>query len=372
MFRRRTTVTFTFVVTVPVVVNINIPGSGTVSPNLNGTSQAIGKALSMSAKAAKGYAFVSWDGATNTSSSKISFVMASNLVFNANFKDITRPVNVILTPTKGQVFSNSVATGRAMDNVGVASVWYQLNSGAWTQANSAMARIGRRRMCRAQLIAGANTISAYALDAAGNASLTNTIAFSYVVRPTADWAPDSLIGLLAAVAPDSGAQEAVGFDQTTFSQTSSSNDGNPDDYGAGTYTYSKTDTNLAQLSLAFSAPPGSSNNIGPITLVFTNHYAGYFTNDRRRHRRHKPARVSHNYSGVHRGQNNLGSERRQRQDDQDQTVHGHDLHEDAGEQLQQRLEFRHVHLHALQSAVWGISTPRLRARRMPGRRLTCN
>src|SRR5207342_1011907 len=75
------------------------------------------------------------------------------------------------------------------------------------------------------------------------------------------------------------AQEALGFDQTTFAQTSASIDENPEDYGGGTYTYLKTDTNMAQLSLAFSAPPGNSNDIGAINLVFTNHYSGYFTND---------------------------------------------------------------------------------------------
>ncbi len=274
-------VTFTFVVTVPLTVNINIPKSGTISPSLNGTSQAIGKVLSMSAKAAKGYAFVNWTGATNTTSAKISFVMASNLVFNANFKDITRPVNVILTPTKGQVLNSTppIATGRASDNVGVAAVWYKVNAGAWTQANLGDGTNWQTADLSTQLLAGPNTIAAYATDAAGNISLTNTIAFSYVVQATADWAPDSLNGLLALVAPDSGSQEAVGFDQTTFAQTSSSNDGNPDDYGAGAYTYVKTDTNMAQLSLAFNAPPGASNNIGPITLVFTNHYACYFTND---------------------------------------------------------------------------------------------
>src|SRR6185437_13880936 len=89
----------------------------------------------MSVKAAKGYAFVNWTGATNTSSTKISFVVASNLVFNANFKDVTRPVNVILTPTKNQVLGNPTATGRASDNVGVAAVWYRVNTGDWAQAN---------------------------------------------------------------------------------------------------------------------------------------------------------------------------------------------------------------------------------------------
>lgn len=273
-------VTFTYTVSVPVLVAINIPGAGSVSPNLNGQAFPIGgKALKLAAKATKGFAFVNWTGSTNTTSSKISFVVQSNLVFYANFKDITRPTDVILAPTKGQVFSNSVASGRAMDNVGVTAIYYQLNGGTWTLANSGDGTNWQTADLSGQFVAGANTISTYAVDAAGNASLTNTIAFSYQVSAVADWAPNSLNGLLAVVSPDSGAQLAVGFDQTTFSETSSSNDGNPDDYGGGTFTYSKTDTNMAQLSLAFNAPPGSSNSIGPINLIFTNHYAGYFTND---------------------------------------------------------------------------------------------
>ena len=274
------TVTFTFTVNVPVTVTINIPGSGSVSPNLNGGVFPIGgKALKLSAKAAKGFAFVNWTGATNTSSSKISFVVASNLTFTANFKDITRPVDVILIPTKGQVFSNGVASGRAMDNVGVTAIYYQLNSGGWMPANFADGTNWQTADLSAQLLAGPNTISTFALDAAGNTSLTNTIAFSYAVQAVADWAPDSLNGLLAIVSPNNGSQIGASFDVSTFAQTSTSNTQDTNDYGGGTYTYVKTATNTAQLSLAYTAPPGSSNNLGPIGLVFTNHYSGYFTND---------------------------------------------------------------------------------------------
>lgn len=272
-------VTFTFTVSVPVTVNINMPGFGTVSPNLNGHVFPIGgKALKLSAKATKGFAFVNWSGATNTSSSKISFVVASNLLFTANFKDITRPTDVILVPTKGQVLSNPVASGRAMDNVGVTAIYYQLNGGAWTPANSGDGTNWQTADLSSQLVAGPNAISSYAVDAAGNASLTNTIAFSYQVAAVADWAPNTLNGLLAVVSPENGAQLGVGFDQMTFGQASTANDGNADDYGGGNYTYVKTDTNMAQLSLAYNAQPGSSNTLGPINLVFTNHYAGYFTN----------------------------------------------------------------------------------------------
>jgi hypothetical protein len=224
---------------------------------------------------------LNWTGSTNTTSPKLTFVMASNLTFTANFRDITRPVNVILSPTKNQKVTNAapVATGRAMDNVGVAGVWFQVNGGTWTPADLTDGTNWHTANLASQLVSGANTISAYAQDAAGNASLTNTIAFTYTIPPSADWAPDSLKGLLASVTPAIGSPEAVGFDVSNFSQSSTAGSTDPQDYGGGTYSYLKVDTNLAQLSLAFTLPPGNSNNLGPIDLVFTNHYAGYFTNE---------------------------------------------------------------------------------------------
>lgn len=274
------TVSFGYNVSVPVGIDFNPPGAGTIKGAVNGQLLQIGKPFSLSVKAAKGYSFLNWTGGTNTTSAKITFIMVSNLTFTANFRDTTRPVNVILSPTKGQTVSNAapIATGRAMDNTGVTAVWCRVNTGAWFQANLTDGTNWQTASLATQLADGPNTVSAYALDAAGNASLTNTIAFTFMVPPIADWAPDSLNRLLALVSPSINSQEAVGFDQSTFAQTSTSHDGNADDYGGGTYTYLKTDTNLAQLSLAFTAPPGAANNQGPINLVFTNHYAGYFTN----------------------------------------------------------------------------------------------
>jgi uncharacterized repeat protein (TIGR03803 family) len=274
------TVSFTYIVSAPLSVTVNPPTGGTLKPVLNGQPLQIGKAYSMSVKAAKGYAFLNWTGGTNSTSSKLAFVMVSNLTFTANFKDTARPVNVVLSPTKGQVLSTAAptATGRAMDNTGVTAVWCRINGGTWFQVNLPDGTNWQTADLSTQLLAGPNSISTYALDAAGNASLTNTIAFTYVVQPTADWAPNSLNGLVALVSPATGSQETVGFDLTSFSQTSTSNDGNSDDYGAGAYTYLKADTNVAQLSLAFTMPPGNSNALSPISLIFTNHYAGYFTN----------------------------------------------------------------------------------------------
>jgi len=275
------TVSFTYVVSAPLVVNIYGPGAGTLKPNLNGQLLQIGKAFSMSTKAVKGYAFVNWTGGTNTTSPKISFVMASNLTFTANFKDIARPVNVILSPTKSQIVTAAepTATGKAMDNAGVTAVWFRVNGGAWTSADLVDGTNWHTASLSGQLLSGPNSISAYALDAAGNASLTNTIAFTYVIQPSVDWAPDSLNGILASVTPATGAPESVSFDLSTFAQASTTNSTDPEDFGGGTYTYLKIDTNLAQLSLSVTMPPGSSNDVGPIDLVFTNHYAGYFTNE---------------------------------------------------------------------------------------------
>jgi hypothetical protein len=88
-----------------------------------------------------------------------------------------------------------------------------------------------------------------------------------------------LNGLLASVTPDNGSPESVGFDVTTFAQKSTTNSLDPQDNGGGTYNYLKVDTNLAQLALFPSALPGDTNGIGPIDLVFTNHYSGYFSNE---------------------------------------------------------------------------------------------
>lgn len=272
-------VAFTFVVSAAMAVNVN--GSGTIKPDLNGEVLEIGKSFSMTAKAAKGYAFVNWTGSATTTTSKLNFVMASNLTFTANFKDTARPVNVILTPTKNQNVTNAapIATGRAMDNAGVTAVWFRVNSGDWTQAHLLDGTNWNTPDLSSVLQAGPNNISAFAMDAAGNASLTNTMVFNYEIQPGAEWAPDTLNGLVAAIAPASGSAEVVSFDPSMFAQSSTQNSFDPEDYGAGSYTYLKVETNMAQLSLNFTAPPVSSNGVGPVDLVFTNHYLGYFSNE---------------------------------------------------------------------------------------------
>ena len=173
-------VAFTFVVSAELEVNTN--GAGTIKPNLNGVEEPIGKTLSMDAKGAKGWAFVSWSGSISTNNPKLTFVMASNLEFTANFKDIARPVNVILSPTKKQVVTNAtpVATGRAKDNVGVTAVQYRVNGGVWIPAILSGGTNWTTTNLAPFLLSGTNnSVSAFASDAAGNNSLTNTVPFKF-------------------------------------------------------------------------------------------------------------------------------------------------------------------------------------------------
>src|ERR1051325_2953270 len=84
-FSKTNSVGFTCTVTsAPVVVQIN--GDGIVNPNLNGQFLEVGKSYSMTAIPAVGALFDGWSGDVETNAAKITFVMESNLVFQANFQ----------------------------------------------------------------------------------------------------------------------------------------------------------------------------------------------------------------------------------------------------------------------------------------------
>jgi hypothetical protein len=91
-----------------------------------------------------------------------------------------RPTITIITPRPSQIFYINLVhvTGKASDNVGLNSVWYQLNGGDWTQADGTT----NWSATLTSLVAGVNTnvLRAYALDTGGNPSLTNTVKFTYV------------------------------------------------------------------------------------------------------------------------------------------------------------------------------------------------
>ena len=133
----------------------------------------------MAAPGANGYTFRNWtDGEGNvlTNAASLSFVMQSNLVLRPNLVDGQLPVLTILTPANGARLSNTVATitGRVTDNAALGEVKYQLNSGAWLSASGLS-----NWTASVNLLTVSNVFRAYAQDAAGNRSLTNSVAFTY-------------------------------------------------------------------------------------------------------------------------------------------------------------------------------------------------
>lgn len=159
------------------VLTVETNGNGTISPNYNGESLAIGNNYAMTATAAKGFKFTGWTDSSTTNGATLEFVMASNLVFTANFMDVTKPTLTITAPKSGQHLTNALAnvTGTAGDNWKVSNVWYQLNGNVWSLANTT--NVWTNWWIMLPLVSGTNTVKAYAMDLGGNFSTTNSVSF---------------------------------------------------------------------------------------------------------------------------------------------------------------------------------------------------
>jgi len=177
--------TASFEYVVSAVLTVNVGFGGTVVTNYNGEWLPIGQTNSMTAKTNVGFAFGGWTGSITTNSPKLTFIVASNLVFNANFTDIARPTNAIAAPAANQHLSNAVftVTGKAGDNVAVSNVFYSLDNSGWS--NAVTANKWTNWTAQVTLTPGTNTVAAYAVDTSGNVSKTNTVSFVYVVSVVA-------------------------------------------------------------------------------------------------------------------------------------------------------------------------------------------
>ncbi len=184
------TVKFEYVVRLPLrvqIVGLSAVNAnwGTVNPNYNGALLAINENYTMTASAASGFAFTNWtDGSGNllTNRATLQFTMMTNLALTAKFVDVQKPTVSIVTPVWNQQWTNGTftATGRAGDNVAVGTVYYSLNGGLWTNANTI--NNWTNWTASVTLTPGTNTVQAYAVDTSGNISPTNTVKFEYVVR----------------------------------------------------------------------------------------------------------------------------------------------------------------------------------------------
>jgi hypothetical protein len=168
-----------YVISAPLALEIN--GLGSVSPNCNGELFQIGQLYTLNAVGVMGFAFTNWVISTNwigglvVTQTNLQFTMTSNLTVQANFINIFDLTNTITAPTNGQIMPNALATvlGNAVDKVQIAGVWYQLNNGAWNATSTTNG--WTNWAATATLIAGTNTINAYAMDLAGNLSPTSSV-----------------------------------------------------------------------------------------------------------------------------------------------------------------------------------------------------
>ena len=170
------TLTITYVVSAP--LQLAVTGLGTLTPNYSNALLQVGKSYTITAVPAAGFVFSNWTGSFATNKAALTFTMASNLSFTANFKDVTPPSIAITNLVSGQRVTNGQFTvlGKATDNWRLGGVQYQLNNGGWTNANG-----GSNWSATVSLTPGTNYFQAYAYDTSGNHSPTNAAYIDSVV-----------------------------------------------------------------------------------------------------------------------------------------------------------------------------------------------
>jgi hypothetical protein len=173
---------FRYDVPAPLTLSTNGRGTITIAGATNGQWLDLGFPYTLTAKAAAGFAFAGWTGSIASANPSLTFIMATNLSFTANFVQVQKPILTVTAPTSGQRWSNSLfqIAGKASDLVAVASVFYQFDGGGWTLATTTNA--WTNWTANVTLTQGLNTVRAYAVDTGGILSTnTNSISFYYIL-----------------------------------------------------------------------------------------------------------------------------------------------------------------------------------------------
>jgi Divergent InlB B-repeat domain len=159
---------------------VDVSGGGQVTPNYQGEALDFGQKYSMTARPAKGFRFEGWSGSVSNKRRKLTFVMESNLVFNARFRDISRPVSLIRFPRSNRTVTDStfIASGRAADNSAVTNVYYQLNDNGWEMASTTNGWTNWETAALSP-VPGRNVLETFAVDDSGLLSRTNRVRFRY-------------------------------------------------------------------------------------------------------------------------------------------------------------------------------------------------
>ncbi len=242
-------------------LTLQVVGSGTVSPSYtNGQLLNVGQTYSLTAKAKSSFTFTGWTGDTNSSKTKLTFVMPSvGESLTANFVDKQKPTLTIKTPANSTALTNPaiVIVGTARDNDAVDNVFYNFNGTGWLAASTGNG--WSNWWVNLTLYSNTNTLQACAVDRSGNFSKTNLLKLTYSAAPT------SLNGMLVTVT-NGDTLYSISFGSSTFS----------DGTGVGSYTYKKNGPVSGKLQLKFTAPPSAVGN-DTATLLFSDATNGNFT-----------------------------------------------------------------------------------------------
>jgi hypothetical protein len=238
------------------LMTVHTNGAGSITPNYDGQMLQIGSTYSMKGKAAtKGEGVQSWTDGSNqvvTNNATVKFVMASNLVLAANFGDVTSPtLRVSSATTNSNGDPNSIILyGRASDNVGLAGVFFQLNTGAFQSAptNSTTNAWSNWAVVIDNLAPGQNSINLYAIDTSTNKSLIVPLVVQH------DTALPRIANRSAVVVPLDSTSYQLNFGKQTFSQyATDTNHAN----AVGKYSYHSSGGG-ATLKTRFTAPAGAA------------------------------------------------------------------------------------------------------------------
>ena len=259
-------------------LTVRTNGPGKITPLLDGATLVIGTNYSLKATGTQtGYGLVSWtDGNSNYlgNTATLKFVMKSNLTLIANIGDVTLPTITIkgaYTNSDG-IGNDYVMWGIAADNLAVTNVIYALNGSAWT--NAATTNSWKKWTANVTLLPGANTFSAYSVDATGNKSAVATMAVDYN-----NSAPSSLSGLACYGffnGSNTPAPLSLAFGKNTFSQFALDTNAVT---GVGSCLYVVSGAS-ATLRLTYTGPPSvASQPVQNFKLLFYNPKLAYFTNN---------------------------------------------------------------------------------------------
>ncbi len=173
---------------------VEIAGRGKVQLTGGGISRGISSSTNLwlipgasyraTATAAKGFGFETWSGSLTGTNGAGSFTLTFGAGLTSEFKDTQRPVCSLMYPGAGAKLTNQniVVSGKASDNVGVTNVWCCLNGTNWLEMVTTNHWTNWATAAAVELTLGTNTASAFAGDAAGNLSLTNTIKFTHTTH----------------------------------------------------------------------------------------------------------------------------------------------------------------------------------------------